>query len=116
MNVGRFAASRPGLTEMGLRFIAIACALFGFAVSALGQPAAPEIEREPAELEPAWTFVVIKLRYADAEQVASVLRKLLPPTISVEPYYPTNAVLISGDPALIGEIEPRDPTEEHTND
>jgi len=34
-----------------------------------------------------------------------VLRELLPDTIRVVPYYPTNSVLIAGDRAVIREIE-----------
>lgn len=101
---------------MGFRFIAFAaCALFGIASRAFAQPAAPESGREAAAAESACTFVVIKLRYADAEHVASVLRELLPSTVRVVPYQPTNSVLISGDPAVIGDIEGRDLTKERTN-
>jgi hypothetical protein len=101
---------------MEFRFTAFAaCALFGIAPGTLGQPAAPEREREAAAPESSWTVVVIKLQYADAEQVAAVLRELLPPTVRVVPYYPTNSVLISGDRAVIGDIESQDPTKEPTN-
>jgi hypothetical protein len=101
---------------MIFRFIAFAaCALFAIASRALAQPAAPESESEAAAAESAWTFVVIKLQYADAEHVASVLRELLPPTVRVVPYRPTNSVLISGEPAVIEDIEARDLTEEPTN-
>jgi type II secretory pathway component GspD/PulD (secretin) len=102
---------------MGFRFTAFAaCALFAIAFRAFAQPAAPESGREAATAESAWTFVVIKLRYADAEHVASVLRELLPPTVKVVAYQPTNSVLISGDPAVIGDIEACDVTEDRTND
>lgn len=101
---------------MGFRFTAFAaCALFAIA-DASAQPAAPESGDEAATAESAWTFVVIKLRYADAEHVASVLSELLPPTVKVVAYQPTNSVLISGDPAVIGDIEACDVVEEHTND
>ena len=54
------------LTEMGFRFTAFAaCALFAIASRAFAQPAAPESGREAATAESAWTFVVIKLRYAE---------------------------------------------------
>jgi type II secretory pathway component GspD/PulD (secretin) len=101
---------------MRFRFIAFAAyALFVVASRAFGQPAPPEFQREAAADESGWTFVVIKLRHADAEQVASVLRELLPPTVRVVPYPPTNSVLISGDPAVIGDIEARDLTKECTS-
>jgi type II secretory pathway component GspD/PulD (secretin) len=75
----------------------------------------PEFQREAAAAESGWTFVVIKLRHADAEHVASVLRELLPPTVRVVAYPPTNSVLISGDPAVMGDIEARDLTQERMN-
>ena len=81
--------------------MAIAC-------RAPAQTAAPESVREAVAAEPAWTVVIIPLQYADAEHVASVLRELLPPTVKVVAYQPTNSVLISGDPAVIGDIEARD--------
>jgi malonyl CoA-acyl carrier protein transacylase len=56
--------------------------------------------------------VVINLRYADAEEIARVLRELLPATVRVVPYYPTNSVLIAGDPAVIGELEKHGTEEE----
>jgi Bacterial type II/III secretion system short domain len=94
------------LREMGSSFITFAaCALVAIASRAFAQPASPELEDEAGAAESAWTFVVIKLQYADAEHVASVLRQLLPRTINVVPYQPKNSVLISGDPAVIGDIE-----------
>lgn len=98
---------------MGSRFIGFTtCALFGFAASVFGQPASPQPEREAPADQSAWTFVVINLRYADAEEVALVLRGLLPATVRVVPYYPTNSVLIAGDRTIIGELEKRGVEEE----
>jgi hypothetical protein len=107
------------LRERGMssRFIACtACALIAIASRAFAETAAPESRSEAGVTPSAWTLVVIKLRYANAEHVASVLRELLPPTVKVVPYQPTNSVLISGDPAVIGDIEACDLTKECTND
>jgi hypothetical protein len=82
-----------------------ACALLGFASGSVGQTAPPESTREASADQSAWTVVVIKLRYADAEEVARVLRELLPSTVRVVPYHPTNSVLLAGDRAIIGELE-----------
>jgi type II secretory pathway component GspD/PulD (secretin) len=104
------------LQLMGSRFLAFAaCALIAIAARAFAQPVSPESGGEAGAAESAWTFVVIELRYADAEHVASVLRDLLPPTIKVVPYRPTNSVLIAGDPAVLGDIEARDGTKGRTN-
>ena len=93
---------------MGSRFIGLTtCGLLGFVAGAFGQAAPPESEHDASAEQSRWTFVVINLRYADAEEVVRVLRELLPPTVRVVPYYPTNSVLIAGDPAVIGELDQR---------
>jgi hypothetical protein len=102
---------------MASRFIGFAtCALFGFAASVFGQSASPQPERDVPTDQSAWTFVVIGLRYADAEEVALTLRDLLPATVRVVPYYPTNSVLIAGDRAVLAEIEKRGVTPACTAD
>jgi len=91
---------------MGSRFMGIAaCGLLGCAAGVFGQTPAPESGGETSASQSPWTIVVINLRYADAEEIARVLRELLPDTIRVVPYYPTNSVLIAGDRAVIREIE-----------
>jgi type II secretory pathway component GspD/PulD (secretin) len=93
---------------MGFRFRGLAaCGLFGFAAGAFAQAAVSQSERESSEDSSAWTYVVIKLKYADAEEIALVLRQLLPPTVRVVPYSPTNSLLIAGDKAILEEIEAR---------
>lgn len=81
------------------------CALLGLAAGVFGQAAPPESERAASADESDWTIVVINLRFADAGEIARVLRELLPPTVRVVSYYPTNSVLIAGDPAVIGELQ-----------
>ena len=52
--------------------------------------------------------MVIKLEYADAEEIALVLRQLLPSTVRIVAYPPTNSVVIAGDRAILEEIEEGD--------
>jgi hypothetical protein len=94
------------MTDMSARFIGFTtCALLGFAADVLAQTAPPESEREASSDRSAWTIVVIKLRYADAEDIARVLRGLLPDTVRIEPYYPTNSVIVAADRAVIEELQ-----------
>jgi hypothetical protein len=95
--------------HMRFRFRRLAaCALFGFAAGAFAHAAIAQSESEVSEEDAAWSYVLIKLEYADAEEIAHVLRQLLPPTVSVVAYSPTNSVLIAGDPAVLEGIEERD--------
>jgi type II secretory pathway component GspD/PulD (secretin) len=85
-----------------------ACALFGFAVGAFAHTAIAQSESEVSDEHAPRRYVLIELEYADAEEIAHVLRQLLPPTVSVVAYSPTNSVLIAGDPAVLEGIEARD--------
>jgi type II secretory pathway component GspD/PulD (secretin) len=85
-----------------------ACALFGFATGAFAHAAISQSESEVSDEHAAWTYVVINLEYADAEEIALVLRQLLPPTVSVVAYPPTNSVVIAGDRAILEGIEEGD--------
>ena len=60
-----------------------ACAVLGFAAGAFAHAARSQPEGEVSDEHAAWTYVVIKLEYADAEEIALVLRQLLPPTVRV---------------------------------
>ncbi len=86
----------------------VACALFGFAAGAFAHAAISQSESEFSHEPAAWTYVVIKLEYADAEQIALVLRQLLPPAVRVVAYPPTNSVVIAGDRATLKELEEGD--------
>jgi hypothetical protein len=89
--------------SFGLKQLA-ACALAAaFAHAATSQP-----EAEIPEEQAAWTYVLIKLEYADAEELVHVFRQLLPPTVSVVAYAPTNTLIIAGDPAVLEGIEERE--------
>lgn len=93
---------------MSFRFRRLAaCALFGFSAGAFAPAAISQSESEVSDEHTAWTCVVIKLEHADAEEIALVLRQLLPPTVRVVAYSPTNSVLIAGDRAILEEIEER---------
>ena len=85
-----------------------ACAVLGFAAGAFAHAARSQPEGEVSDEHAAWTYVVIKLEYADAEEIALVLRQLLPPTVRVVAYRPTNSVVIAGDRAVLEEFEEGD--------
>jgi hypothetical protein len=90
-----------------LRWLA-ACALFGFAAGALAQAPVSQPKRETSEERSEWAYTVIKIKYSDAEEIAHVLRQLLPPTVRVVAYAPTNSVLIAGDRAILEQIDAHD--------
>ena len=74
------------------------------ASAVLAQEPAQESEGESAPPQD-WTVQVIELGYADAGEVADLLSQILPPTVTVVPYYATNSLIIAGDPAVIGTRE-----------
>ena len=80
-----------------------ACApllLLGF-----GAAAQQEQESEPATANgPSSRVTVIKLDYADAEEVAYTLSQVLPPTIKIVAYAPTNSLIIVADPVIVADI------------
>jgi len=57
----------------------------------------------PAErvVSEAFTIKVVPLTYARAGDVASALSWVAPPSVRIAPYYPTNSVIISGQPAVV---------------
>jgi type II secretory pathway component GspD/PulD (secretin) len=85
-----------------------ACALFGLAAAVFAHAAISQSESESSDEQAAWTYVVIELEYADAEEIALVLRQLLPPTVRVVAYPPTNSVVVAGDRAILEGIEEGD--------
>lgn len=48
-----------------------------------------------------WGVEVVELGFANAEEVAALLVEILPPGISVTPYYATNSLIFSGDRELL---------------
>lgn len=48
-----------------------------------------------------WAVTVIDLAYADAAEVARVLSAVVPPGVTVVPYYQTNSLIISGERELL---------------
>ncbi len=60
--------------------------------------------RAIGELAPG--IMVIKLNYANAEELAATLRQILPPGVTVVAYSPTNSIIISGNPAALEQVIP----------
>lgn len=75
-----------------------------FLVPGIGAPVAFAQSSDSSGTEPDWTIAVIKLHYARAEELAPVLEAVLPPTVTITPYPPTNSLIISGDPAVISRL------------
>ena len=55
--------------------------------------------------EAGFSYVVIKLQYATAEELAPVLAAVAPPGVRIIAYPPTNSLIISGDPAIIRKLK-----------
>ncbi len=53
-------------------------------------------------------YVVIKLQYAAAEELAPVLAAVAPPGVRIIAYPPTNSLIISGNSAIIGKLKAKD--------
>ena len=51
-----------------------------------------------------YTVEVVPLNYARAEEVAYTLAALAPPGVTIVPYYPTNSLLIAGNPEAVAEL------------
>lgn len=79
------------------------CALL-LAVSMHTSAQSPQEQTTEAAEARAWTLVVVSLDYADAEEVAGVLSRVLPPTVRVVAYGPTNSLIVAGDPAIVGDV------------
>jgi|SRR5688572_28403739 len=85
---------------MRIRTIGMITACLAFSLSSGW---AQEQGGEAAAVED-WAVTVIELGYADAEEVAALLSKIVPPGITVVPYYQTNSLIISGERALLEEL------------
>ncbi len=48
-----------------------------------------------------FTIEVLPLKYAWAGELAYTLSWVAPPSVRIVPYYPTNSLVISGDPAAV---------------
>jgi len=85
---------------MSIRTICAAAAFLGLSAS----PVFAQNNAASDEGVEDWTVAVIHLDYANAEEVAAVLSEIVPPGVSVVPYYPTNSVIVSGERALVEEL------------
>ncbi len=65
-------------------------------------------ERESHVTKSPWTFAVIKLQYATAEELAPVLSAVAPPGVKIVAYPPTNSLIIAGNPAIIRKLKTDD--------
>lgn len=81
--------------------------LITFVVSsmAFAQSEEPKITAETS-------YRVIKLQYATAEELARVLAAVAPPGVKIIAYPPTNSLIITGHPRIIGEQGRKGTTDE----
>ena len=86
-----------------MTFLKLILVTFAVSPMAFAQSSDSETGTE-AELR----YVVIKLQYATAEELAPVLAAVAPPGVRIIAYPPTNSLIISGDPAIIGKLEAKD--------
>src|SRR5690606_28462938 len=93
-------ASARGDGGMSIRTIGMITACLGLSLSSAF--AQEQVDEVPTVED--WTVTVIELGYADAEEVAALLSEIVPPGISVVPYYQTNSLIISGERALVEEL------------
>src|SRR5690606_4537733 len=93
-------SSARGDGAMSIRTIGVITACLGFCVSSAF---AQEQNGEVSTVED-WAVTVIDLDYANAEEVAALLAEIVPPGVSVVPYYQTNSLIISGERALVEEL------------
>lgn len=84
----------------------IFCAASLIGVTAGAQPGQDASEASKGNPEPGYPsrVTVIQLDYADAEDVAAALSQVLPPTMSVVAYRPTNSLIIVADPVIVSHI------------
>lgn len=93
--------------DMRSSILGLTCILLGLAGGGQTRAATPEPEGDPPSGSAEWGTVVIHLKYANAEELARVLRELLP-GVRVVAYPPTNSLLIAGDRAALDELQERE--------
>ena len=95
-------APRKVSPESALQLLQSALALHGYALvrRAEGIWVVPAETTGRAET----TIEVVPLKYAKAEEVAETLSGIAPPGVRIVPYYPTNSLIISGNPEGVEEL------------
>ncbi|HYE34449.1 secretin N-terminal domain-containing protein [Methylocaldum sp.] len=99
---GKITLVSPGKVSEGkaLQLLQSALALHGY--SLLRQDEVVSIV--PAE--PAGSIEVVPLDYADAGELAWTLAHIAPDGVRIVPYYPTNSLIIYGDPRAVEALNP----------
>jgi len=95
-------APKPVSPPEALELLKSALALHGYTLVPRGEgmwivPA----ERVAHEAAP---ITVVPLTYARAHELAYILSMVAPPWVRIVPYYPTNSLIISGDPAAVEQL------------
>jgi type II secretory pathway component GspD/PulD (secretin) len=95
-------APRPVSPAAALELLRSALALHGYMLVARGEGMwivpAERVAHEAARIE------VVPLTYARADELAYILSMVAPPWVRIVPYYATNSLIISGDPAAVEQL------------
>jgi general secretion pathway protein D len=88
--------------EQALKLLQSALALHGYTL--LKQEEGTWIVPAEKAIQLATIIEVVPLKYARAEEVADTLSALAPLGVRIVPYYPTNSLIISGNPEAVKEL------------
>jgi general secretion pathway protein D len=95
-------APRKVSPEGALQLLQSALALHGYTLlkKAEGTWVVPAEQATQADA----TIEVVPLKYARADEVADTLSSIAPSGVRIVPYYPTNSLIISGNPEAVEEL------------
>ncbi len=85
---------------MTMTFLKLISVIFSVSPMAFAQSSDSDTSTEAG-----LSYVVIKLQYATAEELAPVLAAVAPLGVRITAYPPTNSLIISGDPAIIRKLK-----------
>jgi len=85
-----------------LELLKSALALHGY--SLLGRAEGTWIVPAERVAYEAFTVKVVRLNYARSGEMAYTLSRVAPPSVRIVPHYPTNSLIISGDPEAVEEL------------
>jgi general secretion pathway protein D len=88
--------------EEALKLLQSALALHGYTLLKRGESTWIVPATQAATL--ATIIEVVPLKYARADEVAETLSWIAPPGVRIAPYYPTNSLIISGNPEAVKEL------------
>jgi len=88
--------------EEALKLLQSALALHGYAL--LKKEGGTWIVPAEKAIQLATIIEVVPLKYARADEVADTLSWIAPSGVRIAPYYPTNSLIISGNPEAVEKL------------